>query len=352
MANWKWKLGLTALFLGLAFFLLQFMLATERIREWASAAERPGPNDAPRVVLISQELDNPYWRAVETGAREAAERYGWLLEYTGPRRLNPDEQARLLDKAIAGRPDALLVQGVGEAAFREGVARATRAGIPVVTIDTDEPGSGRIAYVGTDNVRFGRAMGERVAQASGGRGRIGVLIGDARAPNQLQRLAGFREAIAAYPELSIVDVRESRISRLYAAAEAERMLKAHAPVDVLVGFSSLDGPGMLEGAARVGAAPRIFATDDVPETIEAIRGCRIALTLVQQPEEMGRAAVRLLNELRSGRDIPEYIYTEAKAVSAAEADASAGAVGSGEAESGAAESGSGVGEVGSGGGCR
>ncbi|HZG84084.1 substrate-binding domain-containing protein [Paenibacillus sp.] len=312
-----WNIGLAALLLALAACLAQVAETARSVRDLVGVRGEGESVGAPRAVLVSQEADNPFWRAVERGAREAAAQGGWLLEYAGPRRIDPEEQLRLLDKAIASGADAILVQGIGDERFRRLIDDAVRRGIVVITVDTDEPGSARQAYVGSNNEQAGETVGLLVAEASRGRGAVGVLIGDERAPNQIQRLEGFRRAIARYPGLAIADVAASSISRLRAAAEAERMLREHPEIGFMVGFSSLDGIGIGDAAERAGLPlPNIYAFDDVPETMAGIAGCRIAATIQQQPARMGELAMELARQGAAGQPLPEYNYTAADVVTA------------------------------------
>ena len=103
------------------------------------------------IVLIAQEIDNPFWRTVKLGAEEAAAQLGMKIDYMGPIRINPAEQMNLLEKSIAAKPDAILVQGIKEQRYDLLISKAIDQGIPVITIDADEPASRRLAYVGTDN---------------------------------------------------------------------------------------------------------------------------------------------------------------------------------------------------------
>ncbi|MEC2346439.1 substrate-binding domain-containing protein, partial [Paenibacillus barengoltzii] len=114
------------------------------------------------IVLIEQERYHPYWEMVEKGAAEAAEKYGIDIEFTGPVRNNMEEQLNLLEKAIAARVDAIIVQGLNEERFTPVINKAVRRGIPVVTIDTDAPNSQRLTYVGTDNLAAGERLGRLV----------------------------------------------------------------------------------------------------------------------------------------------------------------------------------------------
>ncbi|GAB7054527.1 hypothetical protein JCM16163A_12730 [Paenibacillus sp. YK5] len=311
MSNRKWNLGILLLFILFACLLLSFLLSALRIRELVQPLKSGGVViDTRHVVLISQELDNPLWRAIEQGAKEAAAAYGMTLEYMGPFRINPAEQIKLLEKSIAAKADAVLIQGINDPYYRTLIDKAMNQGIPVITVDTDEPGSRRLSYVGTDNLEAGKKMGELVVQAAGGQGSIGVLLGKAEADNQRMRLEGFRSVISRYPELAIVDVRSSNISRLQAAGQTEEMLLSHPQIRYLVGFSALDGPGMMEAVERVSPqGVSIFAFDDLEETKEGIRQCRIVSTIVQQPHEMGYHAVSMLNDYFQGNNLQRQHYT-------------------------------------------
>ncbi|EXX87518.1 LacI family transcriptional regulator [Paenibacillus darwinianus] len=303
MSNRKWNLAILLLLLLFVFLLLQFLYSTLRIRDLAHPLNgADGEEPAAYVVLISQELDNPFWRSVEQGARDASLQYGYHLEYIGPVRINPAEQIRLLKKSIAAKPDAILLQGINDPEYRKLIDQAVSQGIAVIAVDTDEPGSRRLAYVGTDNLAAGRKMGELVAQAARGRGNVGVLIGTEQAENQRLRLAGFRAVIDGYPGLSVADVRATEISRLQAVQEAEDILTRNPQVRYMVGFSSLDGVGIVEAAGRLNRQDvRIYAFDDIADTVEAIADCRIESSIVQHPYEMGFQALSLFSGYKEGR---------------------------------------------------
>lgn len=308
-----WNAGILLLMLLLAALLLQFIRTSSAIGDLFPGGGTSGQADIRKqVVLIAQERDNPFWRSIEEGARAAAESIGAELVYTGPARIDPSEQIRLLKKAIASKYDAILLQGLGgQTDYRKLIDEAAAQGIPVLVLDTDEPGSRRLAYVGTDNQAAGKLMGELVARQTDGKGRIGVLIGGETAANQQLRLTGLREAIGAYPGLSIGAVRATSNSRLQAQREAERMLSAGDRPDVLVGFTALDGEGMMAAAQRLGRTDALLlAFDDLPATRAGIADGRIAASVVQLPREMGAQAIALLQRYWAGEDVGGEHYTK------------------------------------------
>lgn len=73
------------------------------------------------------------------------------------------------------------------------IKQAVQAGLPVVTVDSDAPDSGRIAYIGTDNRSMGREMG-RVLLKLRPRGGTYVMV-SAPSPNLVERELALRETL-------------------------------------------------------------------------------------------------------------------------------------------------------------
>ncbi|MBW7474756.1 substrate-binding domain-containing protein [Paenibacillus oenotherae] len=323
-----WNIAIAVLFVLFSYLLLQFFFSTQHIRELVKPAGDNGIGNGSRhVVLIAQEVDNPYWRTIEQGVREAADNYGMDVEYTGPIRIHAAEQIRLLERAIAAKPDAIMVQGINDPQQRLLIDKAAVQGIPIITVDADEPDSHRLSYIGTDNLKAGKMMGELVAQAAAGtKGSIGVLIANEQSYSQQLRLAGFRSVLSRYPELTVVDVRPSNNSRLQATREAEEMLMQHAgKIDTMIGFSALDSIGILKAAEHVHPQRlSILAFDDLAETKAAIRQCRIRATIVQRPYAMGYGAITMLNDYFQGRKPEQQRFTEATVLTSGESGSDTG----------------------------
>lgn len=312
MPNRSWTFGLGILGLICGYFLYQFLQTTLHIDELVKQMEQDNAKDKTfkHIVLIAQELDNPFWRMVEKGAKEAAEPLGMKLDYMGPIRINPSEQTSLLEKSIAAKPDGLFVQGIKEGQYDKLISKAIDQGIPVITVDADEPDSQRLTYVGTDNRKAGRQMGALVVRSGAAKGRIGVIIGSELAENQQQRLAGFRSVIDSAPSFTIIDVRASNISRIQAAKHTEAMLVQYPAIQTMVGFSSLDAVGIVEG---VKAAHRegieVFGFDDLEATRQGITQGAIKASIVQQPQAIGSQSIQALQEYFKGSPMADQWYT-------------------------------------------
>src|SRR5260370_39470633 len=80
-------------------------------------------------------------------------------------------------------------------------------GIPVVTVFTDIPLSGRVAYAGLDNRVAGATAAYLVAQWLGPRtGNVLITMSDERFRGEEEREISFRRALrTGYPQLTLID---------------------------------------------------------------------------------------------------------------------------------------------------
>jgi ribose transport system substrate-binding protein len=318
MSNRKWTIALSVLFLVFLYLISDFAYSYIKISDIVGevADNMKSKTFAKHhIVLISQELDNPFWRTIGHGAEEEAKNFNMDLEYIGPFRLNQSEQMKLLDKTIASKVDGILVQGIETEEYRALIEKAVGRGIPIITVDTDTPGSKRIIYVGTDNVSAGKKLGEVVLKSmqhtsESTKLRIGVIIGSHDAPNQEERLQGFLSIVHLLPNIEVVNVGVSNISRIQATQTAEKMLKDDPQINLMIGTSALDAVGILQAVKSLQRldSVKIFGFDDLEETKVAISKGEIEATIIQKPEEMGREAIKELHAYFEGRAAQEGLH--------------------------------------------
>jgi len=272
------------------------------------------------LVLISQELDNPYWRQIEHGAKIAAEKNNVILEYVGPVQANMAEQIKLIEMAMASKIDGILTQGLNDQGFTPIINKAMDMGIPVITIDSDVPESKRISYVGTDNYAAGFMAGRALIKDSQGIANVGIITGSFDAVNQRERVRGFQDAVKKEKGIQVVDMKESNIDRIQSAAAAYSLINEHPELDTFFGTSALDGLGIVQmlndaknsfdSAVERDQKIRIIGFDDLPETVELIDKGIIDATIIQQPYQMGMESVELMLDYISGQKIVTVYNTD------------------------------------------
>ncbi len=120
------------------------------------------------TFVVHGASSDPYWSVVKRGADDAAKLTGATVEYHNPQVFDVVEQARLMEAAVASKPDGIAVSIADADAMRKSVQSALAANIPVVVVDSGEiPGEemGTTLYVGTvSEYDSGKKAGERLAK--------------------------------------------------------------------------------------------------------------------------------------------------------------------------------------------
>ncbi|SFI31369.1 ribose transport system substrate-binding protein [Paenibacillus sp. UNC496MF] len=302
---------------------LYLMLTVDRAGLDASVGT-PGAADeaSERIVVISQEQGSYVMNELQKGAREAAAIHGMLIDFSGAYRSNVEELLKQIDIAIASKVDGIIVEGVDRPDFARMVNKATEKGIPVITINSDAPGSLRKTYIGSDHYREGLLMGRRLAEALGGEGIVGVVANADGSDTDQLRLRGLREALRAHPDVRLVFA-AGDAAKLQAGMQTDDMLNRYPGVDAFVGLPADSAKSIVDAAdSRSKRSPRrVFMFDDSPQTEELIRSGAVQAGLSQHYEDMGKMSVDLLQRWLDSDRLPlsASYFTPISVVTAAEA---------------------------------
>ena len=162
------------------------------------------------IAWIPKALNNPVFEVGRAGAiQKAAELTAKgpvdvEVMYVAPVASDAAEQARVVDDVIARKVDAIAISCDDPTACIDPINRAVAAGIPVMTWDADSPQSNRFTYLGLDNIMAGKAGAQLLVNAMGTKGKVAILTGVPGASNLEVRIQGFKEGLAAYPDIKIV----------------------------------------------------------------------------------------------------------------------------------------------------
>jgi ribose transport system substrate-binding protein len=205
--------------------------------------------------------------------------------------------------------DAVVIAPVNSSGIGSAVEEARAAGIPVFTADIAADAGGVVAHIASDNRQGGRLLGEYLAQRLNGRGAVAIL--DQPTVTSVQdRVAGFREAVAAYPGIEIVAAPAvERGLRDVAKQKTDNLLAGGRKLDAIFGSNDDCALGAL---AAVQAAGRtdilIVGYDATPEARTAIGGgTPLAADAVQHPEVIGRRTIETVAAYLRGETVAPRI---------------------------------------------
>jgi ribose transport system substrate-binding protein len=217
--------------------------------------------------------------------------------------------------------DGLAIGPTDTAALTPYIDAAAKAGIKVVTFDSDAADSARLGYIGTDNVKAGRHMGEVLGKLLNGKGKVLVSMGVSTQQNLIQRLDGVKAVLAeSYPEIQIIDEQSSQGDTSIALANIENMVTANPDFDALIGIDAAAGPAAVVAWKAQGLKKPVITFDDTDDIIQGVRDGQITVTIAQNQYVWGTTIVEELLSACQGAEVPVNFDTGTREVNADNVD--------------------------------
>jgi len=240
--------------------------------------------------------------------RRVAEQYKVNVTLAGPDDLNLEAYLQAFRDAVERRVAGIMIIGWQDAAITPLINDAVDRGIPVVTVDSDVPGSKRLAHVGTDWWRMGAAMADKLADLTKRRGEV-LMIGMLGMANMEAGFRGFKERMTAYPEITVLGP-ENDMDVWYDKAESivTRFLSTRPNLTGIAGFDSNSGPGAalaLEKAGKERAVKLVCVDADRPQTQHIFTGA-INVAFCQKREAFTFLAFQMLHAYNHGSAATAY----------------------------------------------
>jgi ribose transport system substrate-binding protein len=249
--------------------------------------------------LIASDTALPYWQTAAAGFNQAAAQYKVTARVDGPQGHDPQAELAALHKAIAAKPAGILISVVDVVLLQPEIDAAVEAGIPVITMDSDAPGSRRLFFIGTNNWEAGRRGGLRVIEKLGGKGNV-VFFTLADQNNTAARLAGFKEVFDTRPGIHVVEVVDIKgdVNKAFDWTRESLALTGDKKVDAFVSLESASSKAVADALKRANATGRLLiAWDANPDTLDGIKAGSIDSTVAQKPFTMGYFGLKALDEV-------------------------------------------------------
>jgi ribose transport system substrate-binding protein len=256
-------------------------------------------SDKEVYYLIASNLALPYWQGAVAGFHHAAAQYQVTARVDGPDDHQPQAELAALQKAVAAKPAGILISVADVATLQPAIDAAVGAGIPVITIDSDAPGSHRLYFIGTNNLEAGRLGGRRVVEKLGGKGNVVFFTLGGQA-NTDERLKGFKDVFASRPGINIVEVVDIQGDPRIAFDRTQQFMALNGPkkIDAFVCLDSASGKMVADAVKRTGATDRLLIAWDVSQdTLDSIKAGVIDSTVAQKPFTMGYVGLKALDEV-------------------------------------------------------
>jgi ribose transport system substrate-binding protein len=262
--------------------------------------------------MIAKSSTNPVFLSARTGAETAAKelsaKHG--IEITIDWRTPPTEdgqvQAQRISQAVNEGADVVLVSCSDAAKVTGAINDAVARGVPVMTFDSDAPGSKRFAFYGVDDVETGQKVMEELAKQVNGKANVAILAGNQNAPNLQKRVEGAKREAEKYPGIKIVGTFYHAETPQDAAAEVIRVNNAYPEITA---WAMIGGWPLFTQTLLKDLDPnkiKVVSVDALPAELAYVEKGIAPMLLAQPTYLWGSVSVgKIVDKVYLRQDVPE-----------------------------------------------
>ena len=191
---------------------------------------------------------------------------------------NVNTQTSQMDNFITQKVDLILISPFEASPLTPVVARAMKAGIPVIELDrktVGDPGKDYTAFIGGDNFKIAQEAGKYVAdKLLPDGGEVAVLEGLPSSTPAVERLNGFKDGVKANAKIDVVAEQAADWLPDKAQTAFAAMLQAHPNIRAVYASNDMMAAGArlaAKGAGKKDGDIKILGTDGLPGPAGGIR---------------------------------------------------------------------------------
>lgn len=312
---------------------LNMVLVLIQVSDASANEDADTTNDKPTIAFVTNQQAS-FWNIAAVGCRDAAEDFEVNVDVRFPSEATATTQKQIVEDLLSRGINGLAISPI-DAKNQRDMLNSWATKIPLITHDSDAPGTHRLMYIGVDNYTAGRTVGKLIKQAYPNGARVILTIGRIEQDNAQRRVQGVIDELLGRPvdfewrnETGKVEGEKFTILATLldqgviqtAKQKVEDALNAYPDVDVFVGLFAYNPPAILQALRQANRLNqiKIAAFDEDEMTLQGIRDGHVIGTVAQDPYQYGYQSVRLLSEIIKGNltVIPadRYLDVPARAV--------------------------------------
>jgi ribose transport system substrate-binding protein len=260
------------------------------------------------VSLLTRQ--HVFYKDLEEGLNTAAAKEGYELVLTSGD-FDLGKQSSQIEDFITRKVDAIIISPVDSRGIGPAIRKANDANIPVFTADIAAQEGNVVSHIASDNVAGGRLAGEYLAKILSGKGNIAV-IDQPTLTSVLDRVQGFKDAIAKYPDMKIVADVNGEGRRDKAIEVASDILQAHHDLNGIFGINDDSALGALDAVQQFNRKDvNIVGYDATPPAVDAIlKETALKADVIQYPKKIGETTIGEIKQYFSGTSVPKVVPVE------------------------------------------
>lgn len=289
----------------------------------AKGATETQKSDKPVIGLVMKSLGAEFFKSMEEGAKvHAAERGDLVLKPLGTQsQTEIDQQISIVENLITQNVDAIVIAPMDGRALVPPVAKALKAGIPVINIDVMFDDATMMEYgievpfIGPDNVEAAKAVGDILAKKLGPGGKVIIIEGVQAAVNAQQRKEGFMQSIEEH-NLNLLSSNTANWEIEEAFQVFSNLLTAYPDVEGVMCANDAMALGVVQAINAAGKTGKIevigFDNDDAIQPL--IKSGKVLATVDQFGKDMASFGIDAAMDVIGGKVVTGWQKTPIKII--------------------------------------
>jgi len=267
--------------------------------------------DEAYIPLISKGFQHQFWQAVKAGAEQQAKDDNVKITFEGPEtEAMVDKQIDMLSADLAKKPNAIGFAALDSKAAIPLLKKAQAEKIPVIAFDSGVDSDIPLTTCRTDSIAAAATAADKMAEAIGGSGEVGVIVHDQTSRTGIDRRDGFVNRVKEkYPNIKIIGVQYGAGDHLKSAEIAKAMIQANPNLKGIFGANEGSAEGAAIGVKESGKKLVLIGFDSGKEQKDAIRSGAMLGAITQNPIGIGKCTVDSAVKALRGESLPKVIDT-------------------------------------------
>ncbi|MFI5563605.1 ABC transporter substrate-binding protein [Amycolatopsis japonica] len=207
----------------------------------------------------------------------------------------------------------LIVAPLNSDGLQPALDAAKAKKVPVITIDrkvTSQPCTDYLTFIGSNFVEQGKRAAQEMVKATGGTGKVAILLGASGNNVTTDRTKGFKDEIAATAGIQVVAEQTGEFDRSKGQAVMEQLIQSNPEITAVYAENDEMGIGAVTALKAVGKTPgkdvKIVSIDGTRNAVQLIADGSYNAVIESNPR-FGPLAFSTLQDFAADKEIPPTV---------------------------------------------
>lgn len=276
-----------------------------------------------KIALVMKTLTNPFFIAMEQGARKAEKEFGInLIVKTGAMETSIEQQIGIVEELINMKVDAIVIAPGSSTELVSVLKKAQEANIKIVNIDNRldpqvslKNGLQKVPFISVNNDEGAYLSAKYIADQLHTPSEVAIIEGIREADNAQQRRNGAMRAFAENKNIKLVASESANWKIDEAYTVATDIFEQHPNIKGVFCANDMMAFGLLQYLKNNNKTNVLVAGfDNLDDAGVAIRNGTMAITIDQQARIQGYTGVKYAIDLINGKTVVPETYIPVKEI--------------------------------------